>query len=216
MSHYHTYLGFFRIRQFTLFSMNNIDLISVFSDDDYILDDSTIPKYPQDTPRANVGQLRHESLAKFESKWSAILEKYLKVDDSIQSDEVDLATGIIYTDNGHLRLMKEPRSTIWIDHDSVESQDMRQQQRKRRTRLELKKQGLFTSQFFDLEKQIRENDYTEGEKLMAGSLMDLKTVLKHSKDPILRNRSQSISPAKRCLVLTGSLDRDDNILLVTS
>lgn len=53
----------------------------------------------------NTASSRVQSLAKFRSKWECIIDKYSLIDDERESDEIDLATGRIIVDNGHLRTL---------------------------------------------------------------------------------------------------------------
>ena len=47
-------------------------------------------------------QLENQSLQRFKSQWDAIIDKYSKIDDSTQSDEIDIVTGELITNNGQL------------------------------------------------------------------------------------------------------------------
>lgn len=38
-------------------------------------------------------QLENQSLQRFKSQWNAIIDKYSKIDDSTQSEEIDIVTG---------------------------------------------------------------------------------------------------------------------------
>lgn len=51
------------------------------------------------------------SLATFEKEWNSIIDKYSNVED--QGDVVDLASGTIVTNNGHLELLEDEEDTIW-------------------------------------------------------------------------------------------------------
>lgn len=53
--------------------------------------------------QAQITKLQAKSTQKFVSAWERILQKYSSIDDDKESDEIDLATGEIVTDNGHLR-----------------------------------------------------------------------------------------------------------------
>lgn len=50
-----------------------------------------------------INNLKKQSNIRFKSKWEEILYKYSQIDDEKESDEIDLLTGVIITDNGHLR-----------------------------------------------------------------------------------------------------------------
>ncbi len=51
------------------------------------------------------------SLAMFEKEWNSIIDKYSNVED--QGDVVDLASGSIVKNNGHLELLEDEEETIW-------------------------------------------------------------------------------------------------------
>lgn len=58
------------------------------------------------SPRTyDLHRLKQQSTARFHRKWDDILAKYSQIDDTIELDEIDLSTGQIITDNGHLRSM---------------------------------------------------------------------------------------------------------------
>lgn len=51
------------------------------------------------------------SLATFEKEWNSIIDKYSNVED--QGDVVDLASGTVVKNNGHLELLEDEEDTIW-------------------------------------------------------------------------------------------------------
>ncbi|KAG5363139.1 Protein SCM3 [Yarrowia sp. B02] len=51
------------------------------------------------------------SLATFEKEWNSIIDKYSNVED--QGDVVDLASGRIVENNGHIELLEDEEDTIW-------------------------------------------------------------------------------------------------------
>lgn len=58
------------------------------------------------SPRTyDLHRLKQQSTARFHRKWDDILAKYSQIDDNAELDEIDLSTGQIITDNGHLRSM---------------------------------------------------------------------------------------------------------------
>lgn len=61
---------------------------------------------------AEITRLKADSTLKFRRKWEEIISKYSAVDDA-ESDEIDLHTGKITIDNGHLRSL--PSEDIEID-----------------------------------------------------------------------------------------------------
>lgn len=76
-------------------------------------------------------RLQAASREKFVNAWKKIFEKYEQIDDDKESDEIDIITGKIYKDNGHLRSLKQEgnhgsvlklESDIWADVDEDEIQ----------------------------------------------------------------------------------------------
>lgn len=61
---------------------------------------------------ADINKLKHESSAKFRRRWHEIIARYSEVDDTVESDEIDLHTGKVTIDNGHLRSMAEDGQMI--------------------------------------------------------------------------------------------------------
>lgn len=97
--------------------------------------------------QAEIERLKAASSQKFRSKWEEILSRYAAMDDATQSDEIDLATGEIITDNGHLRLLATTDSVvgevvvgdIWSEHwQRLDTNQRNKQLRERRKKQELK------------------------------------------------------------------------------
>lgn len=57
-----------------------------------------------------IKKLEAESLAKAKDRWSKIIDKYSQINDDAVSDEIDIVSGRVVRDNGHLRRMKVKRS----------------------------------------------------------------------------------------------------------
>ncbi|CCG23495.1 hypothetical protein CORT_0D06610 [Candida orthopsilosis Co 90-125] len=55
---------------------------------------------------AKLKRLEKESLRRFENKWTGIISKYSNINDDRESDEIDLVTGEIVTNNGHLNRLR--------------------------------------------------------------------------------------------------------------
>ncbi|CAK7901898.1 hypothetical protein CAAN1_06S06414 [[Candida] anglica] len=67
---------------------------------------SQLPAYletPELELHDELRQLKEESTQRFKSTWAEIIDRYSKIDDEKESDVLDLATGAIIVDNGHLR-----------------------------------------------------------------------------------------------------------------
>ena len=104
-------------------------------------------------------RLKTKSSQKFRTKWEEILAKYSSIDDEKESDEIDLATGKIVVDNGHLRSLHDGNGrmgnvnidgNIWamsydIDKDfsRMRKREVTKKERKRELKLRLKQQNLF-------------------------------------------------------------------------
>lgn len=107
---------------------------------------------------------KQQNTKRFHAKWNEILHRYSLIDDAVESDEIDLATGDIITDNGHLRGLgiatvasgvttsagRLGRSNIWADALGTWLQDLlRERQRRRKSQMRselrqrLKLQNLF-------------------------------------------------------------------------
>ncbi|KAI5965441.1 hypothetical protein KGF57_000707 [Candida theae] len=56
--------------------------------------------------RAKLKRLERDSLRRFENKWTGIISKYSNINDEQESDEIDLVTGEIVTNNGHLHRLR--------------------------------------------------------------------------------------------------------------
>lgn len=102
--------------------------------------------------------LKQESSARFVRRWDEIISKYSHIDDNTQSDEIDLQTGQIVKDNGHLRSLATDGSlhgvqfqpSIWsgdYDFERVIRDEEKEYRNKKRAkahlRRKLKLQQLF-------------------------------------------------------------------------
>ncbi|EEQ37886.1 hypothetical protein CLUG_02009 [Clavispora lusitaniae ATCC 42720] len=141
-------------------------------------------------------QLKQDSSARFLRRWDEIISKYSQIDDNTQSDEIDLRTGEIVRDNGHLRSLATDgslhgvsiQSSIWAgDYDferglKAEEKERRHQQRaKRRLKERLKTQQLFRTA-------------SAGPVLLSEPLQDNLSIL--SPSPTKKQRTAASSPLK--------------------
>lgn len=94
------------------------DLILLESEDDQH-DETVTLHQTQAQLDEETRQLQLASRNKFMKAWSGILRKYEQIDDDLQSDEVDIITGKIYKDNGHLKSLSKVEG-IWDDVDEDE------------------------------------------------------------------------------------------------
>lgn len=123
-------------------------------------------------------QLENQSLQRFKSQWDAIIDKYSKIDDSTQSDEIDIVTGELITNNGHLDKLNQnhnqegdiTKMDIWRQDYGQQLENWRQRdfrmkkqakQRKNEQRQILKKLDLFNKPIYGYPKfeKLEENDF---------------------------------------------------------
>ncbi|CAX42694.1 conserved hypothetical protein [Candida dubliniensis CD36] len=123
-------------------------------------------------------QMENQSLQRFKSQWDAIIDKYSKIDDSTQSDEIDIVTGELITNNGHLDKLNQnhnhngdiTKMDIWRQDYGQQWENWRQRdfrmkrvakQRKNEQRQILKKLDLFNKPIYGYSKfeKLEENDF---------------------------------------------------------
>lgn len=59
-----------------------------------------------------INRLKRQSTKKFKDKWDEILYKYSQIDDEKESDEIDLVSGEILIDNGHLKSLASKNTKV--------------------------------------------------------------------------------------------------------
>lgn len=84
----------------------------------------------------DINKLKTASTLKFRNKWEEILQRYSKINDDLESDEIDLSTGEIIKDNGHLKSLNVGNHTsikdVWsADFDA--ERDMKNARRRERS-----------------------------------------------------------------------------------
>lgn len=145
-------------------SENYRDLISLD-----LSDDQEYTKYPfthengvtylsETQFQDEITRLKTASGKRFQHKWEEILNRYAAIDDDKESDEIDLLTGRITIDNGHLRSLKagtsngslKANSNVWsLDYDAerdqqkVRSREQHISKQKHRLKQKLKDRDLF-------------------------------------------------------------------------
>ncbi|CUM64380.1 uncharacterized protein PRCAT00001982001 [Priceomyces carsonii] len=151
-------------------------------------------------------KIKSKSSERFMKKWESILNKYSSINDEKDSDEIDLSTGKIVKDNGHLRSLKNEASllsevaidsNIWsvtydVDRESAarRKRESRNRQRKRELKSKLKQDDLFHNN--GLISEIATSfQSTECEGHQSDSLADNLLLLTPS--PAKRSR---VSPSK--------------------
>lgn len=172
---------------------------------------SSLPQFETD-----INKLKQQSLAKFKKRWHEILEKYSSVDDELQSDEIDLHTGKLVVDNGHLKSMAEHgqkingvrvHGSIWagdydFDRDArLESQSERRKRKfKQKMRELLKSENRFhTSSSFNITDEERDDRSVGSSPTKRfGLLSNQSSPLKSSRSsPMKFPGSLDLSPLKR-------------------
>ncbi|ODV81526.1 uncharacterized protein CANTADRAFT_110899 [Suhomyces tanzawaensis NRRL Y-17324] len=118
-------------------------LIAIESDDepsqfDLLHEDKQLHHDSQAFQR-ELERLKAQSTRKFQSKWEQILQKYSTIEDEKASDEIDLVTGRITIDNGHLRSLNTQLAhdknsldgNIWaVDYDWERDKRLKQKKQK--------------------------------------------------------------------------------------
>lgn len=183
-----------------LISIDTSDEYEDNDDNDKEIPQSNLSMYPslhrngnvyrtEEDFQAEINRLKSQSNNRFKSKWEEILEKYAKIDDDKESDEIDLVSGKIITDNGHLRSL---RTAINSNTD-------------------VKFDGDIWSVTYDLERDIHNNKVKEAR--LKQKKKELKRQLKNQK--LFHNVSLQSSPLKGDDFSRGSsfaLSSEDNLL----
>lgn len=145
--------------------------------------------------QADISKLKQESTLRFKTRWDEIIAKYSSVDE-LESDEVDLATGEITIDNGHLRSLTtsgteingvKVNTSIWHgDYDDdrdlqkekkrEESQAKRKQKLREQLKMERKfhNPGVVTSDSDVLEDNLVSSSPAKSRRLYLGNSSPLK------------------------------------------
>lgn len=89
---------------------------------------------------------RQQSLNKVRDAWTSIINKYSALPEDKQGDIVDLATGEIVLDKGHLRSLKQNPDNLWAQHPHADQiEKLRQRNHNNKSLL------LHKTQFVDLD-----------------------------------------------------------------
>lgn len=151
-----------------------------------------------------ISRLKSASTSRFKEKWEQILEKYAAIDDNLESDEIDLETGKITIDNGHLRSMVpneivvggvKVNGDIWAEDDSYDK--AYNDQRRVKAHQEKLRQRF--------EGHIRR--HREGSPLTKDAIPDDNLHLAFS-SPSKRSYSRLLSEQPSSLALSQSEDSD--------
>ncbi|CAI5758437.1 unnamed protein product [Candida verbasci] len=77
-----------------------------------------------DKRKAKLREIKKSNSRRFQNEWKSILDKYSKIDDSKQSDEINILTGEVITNNGHLEeLSDDEEGGLWNIVDSDQSEN---------------------------------------------------------------------------------------------
>lgn len=172
--------------------------------------------------QAEINRLKKQSTNRFKSKWEEILERYAQIDDEKESDEIDLASGEIITDNGHLRSLRTDIGTntdvkfdgdIWsVTYDLERDirnryvKETRHKQQKRELKRQLKDQKLFHNVSLQTS-PLKADDFTRGSSFALSSEDNLLSL---NPSP---TKKFKVSPIKG--IRGSSPVRDDDISLLT-
>lgn len=175
----------------------SLDLSDVTSEDEYFKIPEHNPSLQTETEfQQEINRLKAASGKRFKDKWEEILAKYAAIDDDKASDEIDLATGKITIDNGHLRSLKNQHlnghsgvnNNVWtLNYD--DERDFRNAQRREKVLAKRKQQ---------LKEQLKARD-----QFYNSSHSHFSPLKSLGASP---NKSSSISPTKKI--------SPDNILLL--
>lgn len=176
-----------------------------------------------------INRLKADSTLKFRRKWEEILEKYSSIDDTTESDEIDLRTEKIIIDNGHLRsLASEDREiegvkvhgNIWSGTYDFEK-DVRDQKRIQKHQRKIKhilKEQLKEEQRFHNTSHVNTSDSEalEDNLLLISSSPTKKPRLSPVKSVLVGD--SFLSPLKKVSFLDAphmnSSQEDDDFLVV--
>lgn len=101
---------------------------------------------------ANINMLKSNNTLRLKTRWDDIIRKYSAIDDDLESDEIDLSTGQITKDNGHLRSLASTgtqidgvkiQTNLWAgdyDFDKLEREERRVEEDRKRRKQKLKQQ----------------------------------------------------------------------------
>lgn len=168
-----------------------------------------------------INRLKEQSTKRFRSKWEEILQKYSEINDERESDEIDLASGEIITDNGHLKSLRSSVDNdtnsrfdgdIWSvtydlerDLHNKKVKESRLRQKKKHLKYQLKAQEMFHNTSLQ-SSPLKADDLAHNDSLV--SLTD-DNLLSLNPSPTKRPK---LSPTKR-VRYSSPVRRDENSLL---
>ncbi|CDK25582.1 unnamed protein product [Kuraishia capsulata CBS 1993] len=91
------------------------------------MEDPLIPNRLEELDHLEYQKRKSGSLYKIRSLWSSIIEKYSAFDEEDQGDLIDLSTGRIVDDTGHVKSMRDPSSgyiSVWHDYFDQEERSI--------------------------------------------------------------------------------------------
>lgn len=171
------------------------------------------PSFEQDITR-----LKHDSSAKFQRKWNEILAKYAAIDDNAESDEIDLHTGRITKDNGHIRSLAEDgqmingirlHDSIWAgnyDYERVMREEERLEKRVRKHKHKIRDRLKSEDKFYNSSPiTTSDSDILEDNLLLIG--LPIRMNSSPLKRKVLPFGYLLSSPVKRTHTMNSSPER---------
>lgn len=129
----------------------------------------------------DINRLKAENASKFKRRWDEIIAKFSSIDDEKESDEIDLYSGKITIDNGHLRSLRSAdnvidgirvHSSIWAgdyDFDKQLQHQKRRQKSVSQNKHELKQKLKAERKFHNSSVVNSDSDALEDNLLILGS-----------------------------------------------
>ncbi|GEQ72316.1 hypothetical protein JCM33374_g6003 [Metschnikowia sp. JCM 33374] len=147
----------------------------------------------------DVARLKAQNTDRLQRRWDEIIAKYSNIDDDKESDEIDLNTGKITIDNGHLRSFADDGvangsrvvSSVWAMDDNFEKETRRHKHAekvKRRLRYEEKQRLKATAMFYKPHMKVVDSG--------SDVLEDNLSLLSPSPTKKHKSSSTSVSPSK--------------------
>lgn len=182
--------------------------------------------------QADINKLKRNSSVKFRKQWHEIIQRYSLIDDTVESDEIDLHTGKIIVDNGHIRSLADDGQTIdgvrihrsiWAgdyDYERILKEEDRSQRHERKHKQKMRAK-LKSEDRFHNSSPINTSDSEVLEDNLL--LINLSPSKRLSISPLKRKASKLPSrfmlpsPVKRSMKIMGSSpEKETSSLLAES
>ncbi|KAM9923972.1 hypothetical protein OXX59_004853 [Metschnikowia pulcherrima] len=168
-----------------------------------------IESWPQEKSLdSEVFRLKALNTNRLQQKWDEIIAKYSSIDDSKESDEIDLRTGKIIVDNGHLRSFADAAASqngarayasVWAPDDQIEKESRRvrhAEKIRQKLRQEEKQRLKANESFYNTRMKLM--------KLRSEVLQDNLMLL--SSSPTKKSRVSTMSPSSSSLSSPSKLE----------